>query len=61
MKLSLGFGVESQEVEIADSQIIGILEVNEVRSVDSDSNDCVRMGVTKAGTPVDIIRQITVK
>lgn len=30
MKLSLGFGVESQEVEIADSQIIGILEVNEV-------------------------------
>ena len=31
---------------------------NTVRCVDSDPADCVRMGVTKAGTPVDITRVV---
>ena len=29
-----------------------------VRCVDSDPEDCIRMGVTKAGTPVDITRAV---
>ena len=31
---------------------------NEIRCVDSDSADCVHLGVTKAGTPVDITRVV---
>lgn len=30
----------------------------EIRCVDSDQNDCVHMGTTKAGTPVDITRAV---
>ncbi|MDE7262954.1 MAG: nickel-dependent lactate racemase [Oscillospiraceae bacterium] len=31
---------------------------NEIKCVDSDPADCVRLGVTKAGTPVDITRAV---
>lgn len=31
---------------------------NEIACVDSDPNDCVHMGVTRAGTPVDITRVV---
>jgi len=31
---------------------------NEIRCVDSDIHDCVRMGTTKRGTPVDITRVV---
>ena len=31
---------------------------NEIRCVDSDPDDCVRLGVTDAGTPVDIFRTV---
>ena len=29
-----------------------------VRCIDSDPNDCIHMGVTKAGTPVDVTRSV---
>ena len=31
---------------------------NEIRCVDSDPDDCVHLGTTKAGTPVDITRAV---
>ena len=38
--------------------LVGQKVFETVRCVDSDPNDCVHMGVTKAGTPVDITRSV---
>ncbi|NLY44711.1 MAG: nickel-dependent lactate racemase [Tissierella sp.] len=39
-------------------QLVGEKVYNEVSCIDSDANDCVRMGMTKGGTPVDIFRVV---
>lgn len=39
-------------------KLVGDRCCREVKCVDSDVNDCVRMGVTSAGTPVDITRVV---
>ena len=39
-------------------RLVGERCFNEVRCVDSDINDCVHMGVTSCGTPVDIDRTV---
>lgn len=39
-------------------QLVGERVYNEVSCIDSDANDCIRMGMTKAGTPVDIFRLV---
>ncbi len=31
---------------------------NEINVIDGDASDCVHMGVTKAGTPVDVVRVV---
>ena len=38
--------------------LVGQKVFETVRCIDSDPNDCVHMGVTKAGTPVDITRSV---
>lgn len=38
--------------------LVGEYVYNTVKCVDSDPNDCVHMGVTDAGTPVDITRTV---
>ena len=38
--------------------LVGKEVYNTVKCVDSDPNDCVHMGVTDAGTPVDITRTV---
>jgi len=38
--------------------LVGDKVFETVRCVDSDPNDCIRMGVTDAGTPVDITRSV---
>ncbi|MBR4768161.1 MAG: nickel-dependent lactate racemase [Lachnospiraceae bacterium] len=38
--------------------LVGDRVFETVRCVDSDPNDCVRLGVTKRGTPVDITRSV---
>ena len=43
----------TEEEKIA---LVGEAVYRQVRCVDSDPNDCVRMGVTDRGTPVDITR-----
>ena len=39
-------------------RLVGDAVFEQVRCVDSDPNDCIHMGVTAAGTPVDITRTV---
>lgn len=39
-------------------RLAGNLVYNRVRCVDSDPDDCIHMGITKNGTPVDITRSV---
>ena len=39
-------------------KLVGKDVLDSVRCVDSDPNDCIRMGVTSRGTPVDITRVV---
>ena len=39
-------------------QLVGQEVFSQVRCVDSDPNDCIHMGTTPAGTPVDITRVV---
>ncbi len=39
-------------------KLVGRDVLDSVRCVDSDPNDCIRMGVTSRGTPVDITRVV---
>lgn len=39
-------------------KLVGDLVYNRVRCIDSASNDCVRLGMTSRGTPVDIFRPV---
>ena len=39
-------------------KLVGDAVYDRVKCVDSDPDDCVRLGVTKAGTPVDITRTV---
>ena len=44
--------------EAEKEKLVGARCYREVRCVDSDPNDCVHMGTTKQGTPVDITRVV---
>ena len=52
----LALGSHRRHTEEEMRKLVGERCYAEVRCVDSDVDDCVRMGVTKAGTPVDITR-----
>ena len=39
-------------------QLVGQQVYDRVRCVDSDPNDCIHMGVTETGTPVDVTRVV---
>ena len=54
--LALGSHRKHTQEEI--KKLVGERCYSEVKCVDSDVNDCVHMGVTKAGTPVDITRTV---
>ena len=51
-------GSHRAHTEAEKKKLAGETVYNTVRCVDSDPADCVRMGVTKAGTPVDITRVV---
>ncbi|MBE6636286.1 MAG: nickel-dependent lactate racemase [Ruminococcaceae bacterium] len=38
--------------------LVGDAVYDRVKCIDADGTDCIRMGVTKAGTPVDIFRKV---
>ena len=54
----LALGSHRKHTEEEKQKLVGERCWREVKCVDSDVNDCVHMGVTKAGTPVDITRVV---
>ena len=54
------FGLGSHEGHSEDRKraLVGDAVYDRVRCVDSDPDDCVRMGVTSSGTPVDVFRPV---
>ncbi len=54
------FGLGSHEGHSEDRKraLVGDAVYDRIRCMDSDPDDCVRMGVTGSGTPVDIFRPV---
>ena len=53
-----GLGSHRHQTEEEMKHLVGERAYSEVKCVDSDPNDCIHMGDTKAGTPVDITRVV---
>ena len=53
-----GLGSHRHHTEEEKRRLVGDETYERVRCVDSDPTDCLRLGVTKAGTPVDITRTV---
>ena len=51
-------GSHRNHTEAEMRRLVGDAVYETVRCVDSDPNDCIHMGVTAAGTPVDITRVV---
>ena len=51
-------GSHRHHTEQEQRKLVGDAVFDTVRCVDSDPADCVRLGVTKGGTPVDITRTV---
>lgn len=51
-----GLGVHRKQTPDEMKKLVGEEVFNKVRCTDGDPDDCVHMGVTKMGTPVDITR-----
>ncbi len=53
-----GLGSHRHQTEDEMKHLVGEKAYSEVKCVDSDPDDCIHMGDTKAGTPVDITRVV---
>lgn len=53
-----GLGSHRHQTEEEMKHLVGERAYSEVKCVDSDPEDCIHMGDTKAGTPVDITRVV---
>ena len=53
-----GLGSHRKQTEDEKRYLVGERCYNEVRCVDSDTEDFVRMGITANGTPIDITRTV---
>ena len=53
-----GLGSHRNHTEEEKIKLVGQAVYDRVRCIDSDPADCVRFGVTKRGTPVDITRSV---
>ena len=56
--LVFALGSHRKHTEEEQRKLAGERAFAEIRCVDSDPDDCVRLGATKAGTPVDIFRPV---
>ena len=54
----LALGSHRHHTEEEQKRLVGERCFKEVRVIDSDPDDCVHLGVTKSGTPVDIFRTV---
>lgn len=68
MQLEFGYGNGVQTVELPQENLLGVLHAapilvgrecyETVRCIDSDAADCIHLGDTAHGTPVDITRAV---
>ena len=68
MQLEFGYGSGVQTVELPQENLLGVLHAapilvgrecyETVRCIDSDAADCIHLGDTAHGTPVDITRAV---
>jgi nickel-dependent lactate racemase len=58
--ITVVFGLGSHRVHTPKEmkQLVGERAYSEVTCIDGDINDCVNMGVTSYGTPVDVVRVV---
>ena len=58
--ITLVFGLGSHRKQTPEEMkhLVGERAYKEIRCVDSDVDDCIHMGTTKSGTPVDITRVV---
>jgi nickel-dependent lactate racemase len=53
-----GLGSHREHTPVEIKKLVGERAYNEVTCIDGDINDCVNMGVTSYGTPVDVVRVV---
>ena len=56
--LVFGLGSHRKQTQSEMEKLAGPDILKQIRAVDSDPKDCIRMGVTSRGTPVDITRTV---
>ena len=58
IKVVFALGSHRPHTEEEKIRLVGERVYNEVTCIDSDPSDCIRMGTTSRGTPVDITRSV---
>ncbi|MGM0395717.1 MAG: nickel-dependent lactate racemase [Bacillota bacterium] len=58
IKVILALGSHRMHTDEEKVRLLGKRVYDEVECIDSDSNNCIRMGETKIGTPVDIFKTV---
>lgn len=56
--LVFGLGSHRRHTEQEKEQLVGTKVYHEIHCVDSEPEDCIRMGYTRRGTPVDVTRVV---
>lgn len=56
--ITLVFALGSHRTHTPEERkkLVGERAINEIRCIDGDASDCVHVGVTSRGTPVDVVR-----
>lgn len=58
IKIVFALGSHRKHTEEEKRYLVGDDVYSRVQCIDSDINDCIRMGITSSGTPVDIFRPV---
>jgi nickel-dependent lactate racemase len=53
-----GLGCHREQTQEEMKQLVGERAFSEVQCIDGDMNDCINMGETSFGTPVDVVRVV---
>ena len=59
IKIIFALGSHRCHTENEMKYLVGEDIFNRIKCIDSDPNDCIRLGYTSSGTPVDIFREVT--
>ncbi|SNX53427.1 nickel-dependent lactate racemase [Thermoanaerobacterium sp. RBIITD] len=58
IKVVFGLGYHRKQTEEEKKKLVGEDILKRVRCIDHDINDCVYVGTTKRGTPVEVFREV---